>query len=121
LASLILGVLWFGWHLPLFLIPIWSTSPIYVFALIIIGLTFILTFLYNLSKGNIAVTIVTHGIFNATPFILNDFLSHSATEDFISYELLLSLSFLFVAIMLLLFTRGRLGYNHSYITTEMQH
>ena len=113
LASLILGVLWFGWHLPLFLIPTWSTSPIYVFALIIIGFTFILTFLYNISKGNIAVAIIIHGIFNASPFILNDFLSHSATKTFISFELLLALSFLFVAIMLLLFTRGRLGYNRS--------
>jgi len=67
------------------------------------------TFLYNISKGNIGVTIVTHGIFNATPFILNDFLSHSETKNFISYELLLALSFLFIAIMLLLFTRGKLG------------
>jgi len=28
-ASLILGILWFAWHLPLFLIPTWTSSPMF--------------------------------------------------------------------------------------------
>ena len=100
LASLILGVLWFCWHLPLFLLPAWTSSPLYIYAILVISLSFTMTFIYNISKGNIAVAIIMHGIFNCSPFILNDFLSDAATKDFISFELLLALSFLFLAVAL---------------------
>ena len=108
-ASLILGVLWFGWHLPLFLIPTWTSSPMFVFAIIIISLSFIMTFGYNISKGNIVIAIIMHAIFNSSPFVLNAFLANARTRDLISTELLLALSFLFIAAMLLMFTRGALG------------
>jgi len=108
-ASLILGLLWFGWHLPLFLIPTWTSSPMVVFAIIIISFSFIMTFVYNISKGNLIIAIITHAIFNSSPFVLNAFLANAKTRNFISTELLLALSFLFIATMLLIFTRGRLG------------
>lgn len=110
LASLILGVLWFCWHLPLFLIPTWTSSPMYIYAMLVVSLSFVMTFIYNISKGNIVVAIIMHGIFNSSPFILNDFLANSATKELISFELLLALSFVFLAVLLLLFTQGRLGY-----------
>ncbi|MGN6212284.1 CPBP family intramembrane glutamic endopeptidase [Parafilimonas sp.] len=113
LASLILGTVWFCWHLPLFLLPAWTSSPMYIYALLVISLSFTMTFIYNISKGNIAIAIIMHGIFNCSPFILNDFLSNAVTKDFISFEQLLALSFLFLAIILLLFTRGKLGYIKS--------
>ena len=108
-ASLILGVLWFAWHLPLFLIPTWTSSPMFVFAIIIISLSFIMTFVYNISKGNIVIAIIMHAIFNSSSLVLNAFLVNTRTKDFISVELLLALSFLFTAAMLLIFTRGKLG------------
>jgi hypothetical protein len=44
-----------------------------------------------------------------SPFVLNAFLANARTRDLISTELLLALSFLFIAAILLMFTRGALG------------
>lgn len=109
LASLILGLLWFAWHLPLFLIPAWTSSPMIVYAILVISFSFIMTFVYNISKENIIIAIIMHAVFNSSPFVLNAFLANAKTKNFISVELLLALSFLFVATMLLILTRGKLG------------
>lgn len=109
-ASLILGALWFCWHLPLFLLPTWTSSPMYVFCILVISLSFTMTLVYNITQGNVVIMILMHGIFNASPFILNDFLAHTESGEFISFELAFALSFLLLALALLLFTRGRLGY-----------
>ena len=49
-GSLLLGILWAGWRLPLFLIPNWTTAPVWVFGLIMIGLSLILSYGANLAR-----------------------------------------------------------------------
>jgi membrane protease YdiL (CAAX protease family) len=75
-SSLILGVIWFLWHIPLFFIPgtnqyemlqygIVSAiigSSIYFVLVMSIGL--IMTWLYNNTKGSLIITILAHYCFN---------------------------------------------------------
>ena len=37
LGSLLVGCLWAGWHLPLFLLPKWTSAPIWAFMLILLA------------------------------------------------------------------------------------
>ncbi len=97
-ATLLLGVLWFGWHLPLFLIPSWTSSPMPVYALIVIGLCFIMTLGANLSGDNILVAIVLHAAFNASPQVVAAFLEKSQVRDSPSFELTIALCFLGIAV-----------------------
>jgi membrane protease YdiL (CAAX protease family) len=67
-SSLILAVLWFGWHLPQFLVI--STyrdfAPVQYVGMFI-GLTcgaVVLTWLYNRSGGSILLVIIWHGLYN---------------------------------------------------------
>ena len=52
-ASLLLGLIWSIWHLPLFLIRGWTTSPFWTYAIIVTALSVIITFAYNLSGGSV--------------------------------------------------------------------
>jgi membrane protease YdiL (CAAX protease family) len=66
-ASLILGLIWAGWHLPLFFYS-YDASPFSVLAFtvsILSGAAF-LTWLFNSSAGSVLVTVLWHGTYNAT-------------------------------------------------------
>lgn len=70
-ASVILGVLWAGWHLPLFQIPGWiSASPVQ-YVLILIGVSFLMTAAANLGKFSVVVAIMMHAFFNTSSRMLN--------------------------------------------------
>lgn len=61
-ASLILGVVWGLWHLPLFGIlgDFHQQLPISWFILQVLGTTFIFTWLYNQTNGNIMISLIFH-------------------------------------------------------------
>ena len=67
-SSLILALLWFGWHLPqFFLIAAYRDFGPGQYAGMFLGLTcgaVILTWLYNRSGGSILLVIVWHGLYN---------------------------------------------------------
>lgn len=67
-ASLILGVLWGAWHLPMFWTPGSSQYglPIPGYILATIGYTFIYTCIFNGSKGSVLLTCLYHGASNLT-------------------------------------------------------
>ncbi len=109
LGSIVLGVLWFGWHLPLFLIPSWTSSSMSGYALLVIGLSFLMTFGFNLSGGSVLVAIIMHSAFNSCSRVLGGFLEAAKTRERPSAETTLALSFLVVAILITVFTRGRLA------------
>jgi membrane protease YdiL (CAAX protease family) len=61
-ASLVLGVAWAAWHLPIFLMQGAFTIP--VFALYIVGtvaLTILFTWLYHGTKGSVLLAMLFHG------------------------------------------------------------
>lgn len=66
-ASLVLGVLWGLWHLPLFLSPTAAQSgqPLSWYLLNGVGLSIIFTWLYRRTKGSIPAAILLHAGINA--------------------------------------------------------
>jgi membrane protease YdiL (CAAX protease family) len=108
-ASLVVGCLWSAWHLPLFLITGWTSSPMIVFALIFIGVSFLMTFGFNLSGSSVIVAIVMHSAFNSGSTLLNGFLKSAEVRKSLSGEVAIAASFLLVAGLIAVVTRGRFG------------
>lgn len=71
LATMILAVLWAGWHLPLFQIPGWSSASPAQFFLTLVGISFLLTAIANLSKFNVLAAILFHALFNTSAGLVN--------------------------------------------------
>jgi uncharacterized protein len=70
-ASVILGTLWAGWHLPMFSMEGWTSASPWQFLLIITGVTFLLTAAANISRFNILVAILLHAFFNTSARLVN--------------------------------------------------
>jgi len=66
-ASLVIGVVWAVWHVPLFLIPGSSQAgtPFALYAAVVVGLSVITTWLYNAAGGRVLVPVVFHTLSNA--------------------------------------------------------
>src|SRR5215203_3623504 len=65
-GSLVLGVLWALWHLPLFLIPSWDTPhgnylDVALFVIWAVSTTIVLTWVFNNTKGSVLLAILAHG------------------------------------------------------------
>lgn len=64
-SSLILGVLWTCWHIPLWFHPeTKDRMPFLVFLILNTVLTTFITWLYNNTKGSLVITILAHFCFN---------------------------------------------------------
>jgi membrane protease YdiL (CAAX protease family) len=112
-GSLILGVLWALWHLPLFWTP-WNeltTLNVVVYVLAIICLTIMYTWAFNNTKGSLLIVILVHSAFNvATTGIVAPLFPAPYVTD---YGLLPILAgFGAFAVVLVALTRGHLGYRN---------
>ena len=69
-ASLILGLIWSFWHLPLWLISSYSGLDLLIYVLAfnvsIISLTFLLTWISNKTPNSLIPIVITHFSFNAS-------------------------------------------------------
>ena len=65
-ASLLIGVGWFAWHLPLFVVAGSSQAgvPVYYYALAVVALSVVFTWLYNETGGSVLLTMVLHASVN---------------------------------------------------------
>ncbi|MGC1323194.1 MAG: type II CAAX endopeptidase family protein [Candidatus Udaeobacter sp.] len=110
-GTLILGPIHVLWHLPYFFIPEWGTArdtilevSCYVFSGI--ALTFVYTWLFNRTKGSVFLPILAHtsvDAFNSSEFFLAPIVRGASNVPFL-------IAFGPVAVLLVVFTRGRLGY-----------
>ncbi len=115
LGSLVLGVLWGLWHLPLFLIPSWDTphgNPLDValFVILAVAIAIVFTWVFNNTKGSVFLAILAHGSVNmgiATAYDL--FPVPTVTEGFANFVI----GFAALALVILILTRGRLGYRQE--------
>ena len=115
-ASLLLGLIWSGWHLPLFLIQGWTTSPFWIYAIIVTALSVIITLAYNLSGGSVITAILVHNTFNAGGAPLHDFLGNATLRQ--HFDLIVACAFLLTAMALTVSTRGNLGMKCSAVADE---
>lgn len=112
-GSVILGLLWALWHFPLFWTGVWTPPTIanvVMFTLMITALTIIMTWVFNHGNGSLLLTMLMHASFNtfankmAAPLF--------PAPIFTDYGLLpVLIGFTGTAIVLIVATRGRLGYD----------
>ena len=114
-GSLVLGILWALWHLPLFLIPEWDTphgSPLDValYVVSVVALTVILTWVFNNTKGSVLLAILAHGYINVSAISMYDlFPAPSVTGGTTNVVIGLGVA----ALVIVALTRGRLGYRQE--------
>jgi uncharacterized protein len=114
LGSIILGILWACWHLPLFWSGVWTppTIPnIVMFILVITTLTIMMTWVFNNAKGSLLITMLMHASFNT---FANTILTPLFPAPILrEYGLLpMLVGFGATALVIVALTRGRLGYQH---------
>ena len=109
-GSLLLGLLWSGWHLPLFLRPGWESAPFWIYTLIVIGLSVIMSYGANLARFSVITAIAMHAAFNTVSRFLVGLFAGTQPKTAIRFELVLGLCGFGVGLLLALMTKGRLGY-----------
>ena len=69
MASLILGILWALWHLPLFLMEgtLHSQIPAVAFLVQVVALAVLFTWVYNNTGGSVLMVLLFHGMWNSAP------------------------------------------------------
>lgn len=81
-ASLVVGVVWAGWHLPVYLLPLGLTNgPYYLFVPFVVLFSFVCTWVYNGTCGSVPVAMVLHGSMNSAVGIFAMVLATDAVSD----------------------------------------
>jgi membrane protease YdiL (CAAX protease family) len=118
-ASVILGILWGLWHLPHWFSGQWTVPSILnmaFFVFWITAMTFIMTWVFNNTKGSALIAILAHASMDAFPnAILWPHFPAAAkiTDHHLLYGYLgLALGYGVMALLIIIFTRSRLGYQH---------
>lgn len=67
-SSLVVGVLWALWHLPLLLggDPTMSTYPLVLYTVWVVAEAVLYTWVYNSARGSLLVVVLLHGVANVT-------------------------------------------------------
>jgi len=110
-ATLILGVLWTIWHLPLFLTP-WGGPDVDLgviarFAVAAMSMSFLITLVYNKGRQSLPLVMVLHAT-------VNNFLSVAWSQFFPGDDQRLvwgpALGLITLAVVVIVASRGKLGY-----------
>jgi membrane protease YdiL (CAAX protease family) len=122
-GTLVLGMLWGLWHLPLFFIPgtdqyaisilgtglIGHLVPFGVFVIGTIALAITITWVFNNTRGSLLLAMLLHASINAAPFVLLPTLFPSPSVSTL-FGLSWLLVWVVVALLVIAATRGRLSY-----------
>lgn len=112
-GTLVLGVLWAGWHLPLFLIPGYGGGSFMNYLALVAALAFVMTMAWNLSRGSLPVAILLHAVFNASGAILGGFIGEGGVRPSSAPLTTIVVCFWVLAGVLLVVTRGRLAWRQA--------
>jgi uncharacterized protein len=117
LGGLILGVLWALWHLPSFLIPSQNLRDIpprgtildfVVFALALVGLRLVIIWVVNNTRGSVLMAVLSHASWNA--FYSAALIGLFPVRSVLGSYLNLTIAAGAMALVIIVLTRGRLGY-----------
>jgi membrane protease YdiL (CAAX protease family) len=122
-GTLILGVLWAGWHLPFFLTPDHGGGPgadvlavagnFAVFTAMVVVMAVPFTFVFNRTGGSVFMVALLHAAIDTPqlvwlPLLLPVGAANSTTGE-LRLNLAVLLAFGVVAVLIVAFTKGRLG------------
>ncbi|NVM44232.1 MAG: CPBP family intramembrane metalloprotease [Candidatus Lokiarchaeota archaeon] len=62
ISSIILGIIWACWHIPFYFIE--PRMPFYIFIILVLVITILMTWGYNSTKGSLIITVIFHFSFN---------------------------------------------------------
>ena len=63
-AALALGTFWAAWHLPLFLYPGWTSMPVWLYFLMLLPLSVMMSLAANIARFGVLAPILLHAAFN---------------------------------------------------------
>src|SRR3712207_3977388 len=68
LSSVVLGVIWTLWHLPLFFNPAtgYSITPFWVFLIFMLPVSILITWVFNSTAGSVPIIMILHAVLNAS-------------------------------------------------------
>jgi membrane protease YdiL (CAAX protease family) len=132
-GTLLLGVLWGLWHLPLFFIPgtdqyalsfvgtgiISHLVPLGVFVIWTTALAITMTWVFNNTYGSLGLSMMLHTSINMAPFLLLPSLFPSPSVSAL-FGLSWVLVWVVVALLVIVATHGRLSYKHYLRKTTRQ-
>ena len=114
-GTLILGILWACWHLPLFWVTVWGTPPTILNMVLyfpsVIFMTIVFTWVFNNTKGSILIAILLHTSFDVFVGPVGQLFPAPVVTDYGgALPMLIGLGV--TALVLVVLTRGRLGYQN---------
>src|SRR5579883_335876 len=111
IGSLLLGLLWAFWHLPLFLVPDFasqngglSLASFSMLALGAIAISIIMTWVFNNTRGSLLIIMLIHNSVNVSQGVVGSLFPGVNSNPNIL------IGFGVTALVIVLVTRGRLGY-----------
>jgi membrane protease YdiL (CAAX protease family) len=112
-GTLILGLLWTAWHYPQYLMPSWAAQnggfnvgAVAVFTLGVMLLTIVMSWVFNNTRGSLLIAILLHASINTFSIYIGPMFPAQATS-----QVNLLVGFGALALLIVLLTRGRLGYD----------
>jgi membrane protease YdiL (CAAX protease family) len=112
-ATLLLALIWTGWHLPLFLVEGWTSLLLWSYSLVLVGVSVMMTWGVNIARFSVLTAVVMHAAFNTVSRFLNGLFAGAELRTNIPFEVVFPASGLFVAILLVVITRGRLAHHQK--------
>jgi membrane protease YdiL (CAAX protease family) len=116
-GTLILGLLWTGWHLPHFLTPVQRGGPgtgwaafltnFPIFLVLVMSLAIIFTWVFNHTGGSVFMAILLHASINSLGQVVPPLFPAPAVVD---TDLSITIGIASAALLIVILTRGRLGY-----------
>lgn len=112
-GTLILGLLWAAWHFPQYLMPGWAAQnggfnlpAVAVFTASVMLLTIVISWVFNNTRGSLLMAILLHASVNTFSIYIGPMFPAQATS-----QVNLFVGFGGLALLIVLLTRGRLGYD----------
>jgi uncharacterized protein len=117
LGSLILGVLWTFWHLPMFWVPAWNNPPTVLnMALFLAGasvINIVMTWVFNNTSGSLLIAVLVHASVDAFLAPLAGMFPVPIVTTTLGGSLPILIGLGTLTALLLVVTRGRLSYGRT--------
>jgi len=118
LATAVLAVVWGRWHLPNVLFGGWTGLSFSLWMALTIASTFIYTWVYNHTGGSILMAALLHGAINGGTELVTGLLPGLDDELHLPLYGAVALAFTVAAVVLVVITKGRLGYRAERVPLE---